>query len=137
MQGTASPNQVAQVASAHVQPRRRAVSVRAEGPCTSNHPVAGDCVTRAIPSAGSEGEAPFPPPPQLRFPRLPQPYSFDGSRRITSVAEVVGLSAQGRVELRTIFEYRPEDGTHQATGYMPTFLPDLSRAFGEEEEALL
>lgn len=54
----------------------------------------------------------------------------DGTRRVTSVAEVVGLSDEGEVELREIFEYRiisavvgqKVQGEHLATGYLPSFL---------------
>jgi pilus assembly protein CpaF len=54
----------------------------------------------------------------------------DGSRRVTSIAEVVGLSDEGEVELREIFSYRVSsaiigkkiEGEHIATGYLPSFL---------------
>ena len=54
----------------------------------------------------------------------------DGSRRVSSIAEVVGLSDDGEVELREIFAYRVTSavigekvqGEHLATGYLPSFL---------------
>jgi pilus assembly protein CpaF len=54
----------------------------------------------------------------------------DGSRRVSSVAEVVGLSDEGEVELREIFGYRvisavmgqKVQGEYVATGYLPSFL---------------
>jgi pilus assembly protein CpaF len=57
----------------------------------------------------------------------------DGSRRVSSIAEVVGLSDEGEVELREIFEYRVSsavigkciEGEHLATGYLPSFLDQL------------
>jgi pilus assembly protein CpaF len=54
----------------------------------------------------------------------------DGSRRVVSIAEVVGLSDEGEVELREIFGYRLKSATLDekvmgeflATGYLPSFL---------------
>lgn len=54
----------------------------------------------------------------------------DGSRRISSIAEVVGLSDDGEVELREIFGYRVSsavigkkvEGEYVASGYLPSFL---------------
>jgi pilus assembly protein CpaF len=54
----------------------------------------------------------------------------DGSRRVSSIAEVVGLSDEGEVELREIFSYNVTSavlgekvlGEHVATGYLPSFL---------------
>jgi pilus assembly protein CpaF len=54
----------------------------------------------------------------------------DGSRRVTNVAEVVGLSDEGEVELREIFSYRVSSavighkvvGDYLASGYLPSFL---------------
>lgn len=54
----------------------------------------------------------------------------DGSRRISSIAEVVGLSDEGEVELREIFSYRVTSavlgqkvfGDFLASGYLPSFL---------------
>lgn len=61
----------------------------------------------------------------------------DGSRKVTNISEVVGLNDDGKVELRPLFalEYRVEQAawTHVATGYMPTYLPELDRVFGEAE----
>jgi len=69
----------------------------------------------------------------------------DGSRRVTSIAEVVGLSDEGEVELREIFEYRITSavigqkiaGEHLATGYLPSFLDQfLSRGLVEQGAVL-
>jgi pilus assembly protein CpaF len=54
----------------------------------------------------------------------------DGSRRITRIAEVVGLGDDGDVELRDVFEFKLHaaggDGSVRgeflATGYLPSFL---------------
>ena len=54
----------------------------------------------------------------------------DGSRRITRVAEVVGLDDEGDVELRDIFQFKVQSiategqvkGEFLATGYLPSFL---------------
>jgi pilus assembly protein CpaF len=54
----------------------------------------------------------------------------DGSRKITSIAEVIGVDDNGEVEIRDIFRFvrtgtGPSGevvGTHQATGYLPNFL---------------
>ena len=54
----------------------------------------------------------------------------DGSRRVSSIAEVVGLSDEGEVELREIFSYRVCSavigkkivGEYLASGYLPSFL---------------
>jgi pilus assembly protein CpaF len=64
-----------------------------------------------------------------------------GRRCVTEISEVVGLDPYGAVELRSLFvleagaEGAPAE--HQATGFMPTFLPELSREFGSEEGAVL
>lgn len=57
----------------------------------------------------------------------------DGTRRITRIAEVVGLSDDGDVELRDIFEFRQASGEANrqphsefcATGYLPSFLNEF------------
>lgn len=57
----------------------------------------------------------------------------DGARRITRIAEVIGLSDDGDVELRDIFEFRRLSGDAQgqansdfcATGYLPSFLNEF------------
>ena len=57
----------------------------------------------------------------------------DGSRRITSIAELAGLSKDGEVRLRPIFEFAQHgvradgtiEGRHQPTGYLPSFLHEL------------
>jgi len=54
----------------------------------------------------------------------------DGARRVTRIAEVVGLSDEGDVELRDIFEFKVTkargqgrvEGEFLATGYLPSFL---------------
>ena len=54
----------------------------------------------------------------------------DGSRRVTQIAEVVGLNDEGDVELRNIFEFKTRGTTSDghtmgeflATGYLPSFL---------------
>jgi len=54
----------------------------------------------------------------------------DGSRRVTSIAEVVGVDDDGEVELREIFEFKTVrvgeegkvEGEFAATGYLPSFL---------------
>jgi pilus assembly protein CpaF len=57
----------------------------------------------------------------------------DGSRRITSICELAGLTPAGELRLRPLFEYvrsgTAQDGKVQgafaATGYLPSFLPEL------------
>ena len=54
----------------------------------------------------------------------------DGSRRVTSIAEVVGMNDDGEIELFEIFGYVRTGtgpggkviGEHRATGYLPSFL---------------
>ena len=54
----------------------------------------------------------------------------DGSRRVTSVAEVAGIDEHGEVVLREIFGFRRTgtgkngkiEGEYQATGYLPSYL---------------
>ena len=54
----------------------------------------------------------------------------DGSRRVTNVAEVVGIDDNGEVELRDIFTFvrtgTKSDGgvigEYRATGYLPSYL---------------
>jgi pilus assembly protein CpaF len=54
----------------------------------------------------------------------------DGSRRVTSIAEVVGISDEGEVELREIFTFKVTDagigakvlGDFAPTGYLPSFI---------------
>jgi pilus assembly protein CpaF len=64
----------------------------------------------------------------------------DGSRRVTSVTEVVGLGDDGEVELREIFSFKVKragadgklEGTFLATGYLPSFLDEfLARGFAD------
>ena len=64
---------------------------------------------------------------QTRFP--------DGSRRVTSVAEVGELDRNGEVEVRDIFAFQRTgmsddgavEGVHRASGYVPTFLDEFVR----------
>jgi pilus assembly protein CpaF len=57
----------------------------------------------------------------------------DGSRRVTAIAEVAGLDRAGNVRLRPIFEFvraptaegERVEGSFQATGYLPSFLPEM------------
>ena len=56
----------------------------------------------------------------------------DGSRKITSIAEVVGIEDDGQVRLENIFEFHrlPSErgtvvGQYRATGYMPSFLNEF------------
>jgi pilus assembly protein CpaF len=59
-----------------------------------------------------------------------QARSSDGARRVTSVAEVVGIDDDGEVELREIFAFKVlrtgadgrVEGRFAATGYLPSFL---------------
>jgi pilus assembly protein CpaF len=54
----------------------------------------------------------------------------DGSRRVTNIAEVVGIDDNGEVELRDIFVFvrtgtKPDGGVigeYRATGYLPSYL---------------
>lgn len=46
----------------------------------------------------------------------------DGSRRIRSIAEVVGIDDDGEVELRHIYDYDESDREFLATGYIPSFI---------------
>ena len=54
----------------------------------------------------------------------------DGSRRVTSIAEVVGISDEGEVELREIFTFKVRSvgvggavvGEFAPTGYLPSFI---------------
>ncbi len=70
----------------------------------------------------------------------------DGSRRVTAISEVVGISDKGDVELVPIFEYvrtgtGPKGkiiGQYRATGFLPTFLNDfLVMGLVGEDEAYL
>jgi pilus assembly protein CpaF len=62
---------------------------------------------------------------QSRFP--------DGSRRITSVAEVAGIGDEGQIEVREIFGFRRTgtaaggqvEGEYYATGYIPSYVAEL------------
>ena len=59
----------------------------------------------------------------------------DGSRKVTSIAEVVGIDEEGIVELQEIFAFNrigtgPDGkalGRFQPTGFLPTYLEDLIR----------
>lgn len=64
----------------------------------------------------------------LQQARLP-----NGLRKITSIAEVTGMSDAGEIELREIFQFHQHDGEQnnetegefRATGYLPSFLDDF------------
>ena len=57
----------------------------------------------------------------------------DGSRRVTSISEIVGMDDDGELELHEIFGYVRTGtgpggkvlGEHRASGYMPTFLDEF------------
>jgi pilus assembly protein CpaF len=57
----------------------------------------------------------------------------DGSRRVTSISEIVGMDSDGDLELHEIFGYVRTGtgpggkvlGEHRASGYMPTFLDEF------------
>ncbi|MDB4966339.1 MAG: Type secretion system hydrolase TadA/VirB11/CpaF, TadA subfamily [Myxococcales bacterium] len=56
----------------------------------------------------------------------------DGSRKITSIAEVVGMDDEGSVQLEPIFEFHrlasergKVRGEFRATGYMPSFIAEF------------
>jgi pilus assembly protein CpaF len=57
----------------------------------------------------------------------------DGSRRVSEIAEVVGLGDDGEFELRTLFRFvRSQQGPngevlgdYRATGYLPSFLDEF------------
>ncbi len=46
----------------------------------------------------------------------------DGSRRVQSVAEVVGIDDEGEIELREIYAFRTAGEEFIATGYIPSFV---------------
>ncbi len=57
-----------------------------------------------------------------------QSRTSDGSRKVTSIAEVLGLDDDGNFEVREIFGFRPTaagPGEFTATGRLPTFLGDF------------
>ncbi len=57
----------------------------------------------------------------------------DGSRKVTAVAEVLGMDDDGTIDVRTLFEFEKTGvgergevlGEFQATGYLPTFLREF------------
>ncbi len=63
-----------------------------------------------------------------------------GERKITSITEVTGLGDEGDFTLRELFrlEYDPVGGVwlHAATGFLPSFLPELERVYSAEPEEL-
>ena len=70
----------------------------------------------------------------------------DGTRRVTAISEVVGISDAGSVELVPIFEFVRSGtgpngkviGEYRATGFLPTFLNDfLVMGLVGEDEAYL
>lgn len=62
----------------------------------------------------------------------------DGSRKVTEVSEVIGLSDEGEVELRSLFQLRVDAGgrRHEATGYVPSYLAELDRTFRNQPEEI-
>jgi pilus assembly protein CpaF len=64
---------------------------------------------------------------------LQQTRFSDGSRRITSIAEVIGLDHEGEVEIAEIFAFHRTGtgpngevlGEYRASGYLPTFLEEF------------
>jgi pilus assembly protein CpaF len=70
----------------------------------------------------------------------------DGSRRVTSIAEVTGVGKDGEVNVREIFGYRRTgtgaggaiEGEFYATGFLPTYLADFVRCglIGDGEPVL-
>jgi pilus assembly protein CpaF len=69
----------------------------------------------------------------------------DGSRRVTKISEVTGLSDDGDVELRDIFEFKVKstgaegriEGEFLATGYLPSFLDQfITRGLVQEGDYL-
>ncbi len=64
---------------------------------------------------------------------LQQTRFSDGSRRITSIAEVVGLDDDGEVEIHEIFGFHRTGtgpggkvlGEHRASGYLPSFVDEF------------
>lgn len=57
----------------------------------------------------------------------------DGSRKVTSIAEVTGIDEDGQIEVQEIFRYartgtsadKQAIGRFQATGYLPSYLEEL------------
>jgi pilus assembly protein CpaF len=57
----------------------------------------------------------------------------DGTRKVTSIVEIAGIDVRGRFQVRPIFEYVQRStasdgaviGQFVATGYLPSFLPEL------------
>lgn len=64
---------------------------------------------------------------------LQQTRFSDGSRRVTSISEVVGLDDDGEVEIHEIFGFHRTGtgpggkvlGEHRASGYLPSFVEDF------------
>ncbi|MBL4637224.1 MAG: pilus assembly protein TadA, partial [Kofleriaceae bacterium] len=57
----------------------------------------------------------------------------DGSRKVTSIAEIVGIDDEGQIEVQEIFRYartgtsddKKAIGHFMATGYLPSYLEEL------------
>jgi pilus assembly protein CpaF len=57
----------------------------------------------------------------------------DGTRKVTAIAELAGLDRDGNLRLRPIFQFVRRGGAEgarvmgsfHATGYLPSFLPEL------------
>jgi pilus assembly protein CpaF len=69
----------------------------------------------------------------------------DGTRRVTSIAEVAALDADGHLVLHDIFYFHRTGtgpsgevlGEHRSTGYVPSFLGDFIACGLVEEGAYL
>jgi pilus assembly protein CpaF len=70
----------------------------------------------------------------------------DGSRRVTSIAEVVGMQDDGDIEVREIFGFHRTGtasdgkvaGEYYATGYLPSFLDEfIAKGLVREGEMFL
>ena len=82
----------------------------------------------------------------MLFRSVQQTRFADGSRRVTSIAEVVGMEEDGDIEVREIFGFRRTGtgadgkvaGEFTATGYLPSFLDEfISKGLVGRGEAFL
>src|SRR5262249_11184766 len=48
-----------------------------------------------------------------------------GKRAVTQISEINGVDAEGRVQIRDIFNLRGDSDALQPTGYLPTFVDQL------------
>lgn len=67
----------------------------------------------------------------------------DGRRCITAISEVTGMSEENEVELRDLFcfdrgqqDEQGRAGVHAASGFMPSYLPELERHYASYGEAV-